>query len=154
MAKDDLRVIKLDNPAVIHEAAIFFHKKWGVPIDAYIDSMENSLKSQTGVPTWFYVKVQDEIVAGLGIIENDFHKRKDLRPNICAVYVREDFQGRGIAKEMLSVACEHLATHNVDDVYLITTHTQFYEHCGFDFFAMIEENDGETVRCYHKKIID
>lgn len=153
MRPEDLQVVKLDNPAVIQDAATFFHNKWGVETQAYVTSMQDSLKSQTGVPAWFYVKVQDEIVAGLGIIENDFHKRKDLRPNICAVYVREDFQGHGIAKEMLSIACEHLATHNINDVYLITTHTQFYEHCGFDFFDMIEEDDGELIRCYHKKIV-
>lgn len=32
-----------------------------------------------------------------GSIENDFHDRKDLTPNICAVYTEEAYRGRGIA---------------------------------------------------------
>lgn len=151
MGKENLEITKLSDVAVIHEAATFFHKKWGVPIDAYIESMQDSLKSQTGVPAWFYVKEQNEIIAGVGIIENDFHKRKDLSPNICAVYVKEEFQGKGIAKSLLNAACKHLSKNNISDVYLITTHTEFYEHCGFDFYEMIEEDDGELIRCYHKK---
>lgn len=37
------------------------------------------------------------IVGGLGVIENDFHNRKDLTPNVCAVYVDEDYLCQGIA---------------------------------------------------------
>lgn len=32
-----------------------------------------------------------------GSIANDFHDRKDLTPNICAVYTEEAYRGRGIA---------------------------------------------------------
>lgn len=31
-----------------------------------------------------------------GSIANDFHDRKDLTPNICAVYTEEAYRGRGI----------------------------------------------------------
>lgn len=35
------------------------------------------------IPNWF--------IAGAGVIENDFHNRPDLTPNICALYVEEDY---------------------------------------------------------------
>ena len=144
-------ITKPKKSSEITNAAVFFSQKWNVPTEAYIESMKDSLVSKSGVPAWFYIEQQNEIIAGLGIIENDFHKRKDLTPNICAVYVREDFQGKGIAKILLNAACSHLSEHNISDVYLITTHTEFYEHCGFDFYGNIEENDGNMIRCYHKK---
>lgn len=28
----------------------------------------------------------DKIAGGMGVIENDFHDRKDLAPNVCAVW--------------------------------------------------------------------
>ena len=62
-----------------------------------------------------------------------------------------DFQGKGIAKNLLNAACSHLSEHDISDVYLITTHTEFYEHHGFDFYGNIEEDDGNMIRCYHKK---
>ena len=137
------QITKPEKSSEITKAAVFFSQKWNIPPEAYIESMKDSLVSKSGVPAWFYIEQQNEIIAGLGIIENDFHKRKDLTPNICAVYVREDFQGKGIAKILLNAACSHLSEHNISDVYLITTHTEFYEHCGFDFYGNIEENDGK-----------
>lgn len=144
-------ITKLEKTSDILKAATFFSQKWNVPTEAYIESMKDSLVSKSGVPAWFYIELQNEIIAGLGIIENDFHKRKDLTPNICAVYVREDFQGKGIAKNLLNAACSHLSEHDISDVYLITTHTEFYEHHGFDFYGNIKEDDGNMIRCYHKK---
>ena len=52
------------------------------------------------VPQWYVVVQGDKIIAGLGVIENDFHDRKDLSPNVCAVYVEEAYRCRGIAGEM------------------------------------------------------
>ena len=125
------QITKPEKSSEITKAAVFFSQKWNIPPEAYIESIKDSLVSKSGVPAWFYIEQQNEIIAGLGIIENDFHKRRDLTPNICAVYVREDFQGKGIAKSLLNAACSHLSKHNISDVYLITTHTEFYEHCGF-----------------------
>ncbi len=39
----------------------------------------------------------DKIVGGMGVIENDFHDRKDLTPNVCAVYTEKDYCCKGIA---------------------------------------------------------
>ena len=66
-----------------------YSEKWNVPIEAYVKSIKESLISPS-VPGWYYIEENHEIVAGLGIIENDFHKRKDLAPNLCAVYVKEE----------------------------------------------------------------
>ena len=34
-------------------------------------------------------------ISGAGVIENDFHDRKDLTPNLCALFVEERKCGRG-----------------------------------------------------------
>ncbi len=51
---------------------------------------------------------EKEIIAGIGVIENDFHNRKDLAPNVCAVYVEEAYRNRGIAGRMLQFVCDDL----------------------------------------------
>jgi len=139
-------------PNLIEAAANWFHEKWEVPLQAYMDSMGDSLVSDTGVPAWYIVKDEsDHIIAGLGVIENDFHKRSDLTPNICAVYVEVKYRQKGIALMLLNHACIELAKKGITDAYLITTHTEFYERCGWDFYEMIEEDDGNMIRCYHKR---
>lgn len=49
------------------------------------------------MPQWYLAMDNHVIVGGLGVIENDFHNRKDLTPNVCAVYVDEDYLCQGIA---------------------------------------------------------
>ncbi|MBQ9124434.1 MAG: GNAT family N-acetyltransferase [Acholeplasmatales bacterium] len=144
------KIIKLNNKNIIEELALFFHNKWGVPKEAYIDSMNESLNNI--VPAWYYILDNNDIIAGAGVIENDFHKRHDLTPNICALYVKEEYRGNGLAKRLLNYISNDLKKNNINNVYLITTHTKFYEHCGFNFLDMIEEDDGNMIRCYHRKL--
>lgn len=136
-------------PERFDEAARWFHEKWKVPLQAYLDSMRDSVTAESGVPRW-YVMTDGEgrIIAGLGVIENDFHKRPDLAPNICAVYVEKEYRRRGIARLLLDHACGELARRGIGTAYLITSHTDFYEHCGWTFYCMAEENDGGMIRVY------
>ena len=138
-------------PQWIKKSAQWFHSKWGIPLEAYLESMNDALTADDGVPAWYIIlNEQEDIIAGLGVIENDFHKRKDLAPNICAVYVEEAYRRQGIARMLLDHAAAELAQHNIDMVYLITGHTNFYEHCGFTFYGMIEEDDSNMIRMYQR----
>ena len=70
-------------PELKEEAATWFHSKWSVPKEAYLECMEDYLGQETEYG-WYLCLDGDLIVGGLGVIENDFHNRKDLTPNICA----------------------------------------------------------------------
>ena len=78
----------------------------------------------------------------LGVIENDFHDRKDLTPYICAVYTEEEDRCYGIAGHLLDMAVEDLRAKGISPVYLITDHTSFYERYGWEFLCMVQ-GDGE-----------
>ena len=81
-----------DHPELTDRYAQWQHSKWGVSVQDYLDSMDEATRSQSGVPAWYAVLDDDgNIIAGLGVIENDFHKRPDLTPNVCAVYVEKSF---------------------------------------------------------------
>ena len=51
------------------------------------------------------------------VIENDFHNRKDLTPNVCAVYVEENYRCQRIAGKLLEYVCEdcHNKEHHRND---------------------------------------
>jgi GNAT superfamily N-acetyltransferase len=84
------------------EAAEWFHSKWGVPTEAYLECMEAYLSGETEYG-WYLCFDKDRIIGGLGVIENDFHDRKDLFPNVCAVYTEEIYRNRGIAGKLLNM---------------------------------------------------
>lgn len=141
-----------DDPSRIPLYANWFHEKWKVPVSAYVESMEAALSTQSGVPAWYAVQNENgAVIAGIGIIENDFHKRPDLAPNLCALYVEAPYRKKGVARALLDRALSDLAANGIADAYLITSHTAFYERCGFSFYGMIEEDDGNMIRMYHKK---
>lgn len=140
-----------DHPGLTDRYAQWQHGKWGVSVQAYLDSMNEAKCSNSGVPAWYAVLDREgNIIAGLGVIENDFHKRPDLAPNVCAVYVEEAWRKQGLARLLLDHVCRELAAKGIHDAYLITTHTDFYEHCGWHFYTMVEEDVGRLVRMYHK----
>ena len=136
-------IVKLrDNPTIKETAAEWFHAKWGIPLQAYAESMEQCIQGRDFVPQW-YVAVQDgDIIGGVGVIENDFHDRKDLTPNVCAVYVEEQHRGNGIAGEILAYICNDFYRHGIDTLYLLTDHKDFYEKYGWQFLCMAQ-GDGE-----------
>lgn len=136
-------IIRLtDRPEYKESMAQWFHEKWGIPKQAYLDSMDACLKGESAVPQWYAVVEDGRIIGGLGVIENDFHDRKDLSPNVCAVYVEEDRRCRGIAGEMLHFVCEDMKGRGVPVLYLVTDHMSFYERYGWRFLCMAQ-GDGE-----------
>ena len=68
----------------IQDAASWFQAKWDIPQEEYLKSMNESLLKETSIPQWYIMLENDNsIIGGIGVIENDFHNRKDLTPNIC-----------------------------------------------------------------------
>ena len=127
---------ELKNPA-----AKWFNSKWGVPEEAYLECMEEYLSGDTEYG-WYLCLDGDKIVGGLGVIENDFHDRKDLTPNVCAVYTEEEYRNQRIAGNLLDMAVEDLKAKGISPVYLVTDHTGFYERYGWEFLCMVQ-GDGE-----------
>lgn len=133
-------------------SAEWFHLKWGIPIETYAESMEACIQNKNAVPQWYIAREEDAIIGGLGVIENDFHDRKDLTPNICAVYVEEKYRGNGIAGELLNYVCKDMARKGVDILYLLTDHTSFYERYGWDFLCMVQgDEEPHMTRMYVHK---
>lgn len=140
----DYKYIDLaEQPSMKETAAAWFHSKWGVPEEAYLACMEAYLDGRT--PYGWYLCLEGDsgrIAAGLGVIENDFHDRKDLAPNVCAVYTEEEHRGRGIAGKLLQTAVGECRKKGISPLYLVTDHIGFYERYGWEFLCMVQ-GDGE-----------
>lgn len=130
-----------EKPQIKNEAAAWFHEKWGVPEEAYLECMNAYLDEETELG-WYFCMAGERIIAGMGVIENDFHDRKDLTPNVCAVYTEEAYRGKGIAGYLLNMVVADLKNKGITPVYLLTDHTSFYERYGWEFLCMVQ-GDGE-----------
>ena len=139
---ESLRYVTLrEEPELERRAAEWFHEKWHVPTEAYLACMDEYLGGRTEYG-WYLCLDGERIVAGMGVIENDFHDRKDLFPNVCAVYTEPDCRGRGIAGKLLDMTVEDLRAKGISPVYLVTDHTGFYERYGWEYLCPAQ-GDGE-----------
>ena len=138
----DYQIIRLiDRPDLKENMANWFCQKWGVPLDAYRESMTQALGGGA-VPAWYVAMAGERMIGGLGVIENDFHNRPDLTPNVCAVYIEPDFRKQGIAGALLDFVCRDMQAHGIDTLYLLTDHDSFYERYGWEFYCYAM-SDGE-----------
>ena len=134
-------------PELKDRAARWFHEKWNVPEAAYLECMEAYLSGETQLG-WYLCLQDGQIVGGMGVIENDFHERKDLTPNVCAVYTEPDHRNRGIAGRLLRMVVEDCRVKGISPLYLVTDHDSFYERYGWEFYCMVQCDGGELSRVY------
>lgn len=140
-----------DKPEIKDAAAEWFHGNWGVPKEAYLECMDDYLNKDTEYG-WYLCLDDDKIVGGLGVIENDFHDRKDLKPNVCAVYTSEEYRNRGIAGALLDMVVEDMRSKGITPLYLVSDHIGFYERYGWEFLCMAQGDDEpEMTRVYMHK---
>ena len=137
-----------ERPDIMQTAAEWFSSKWRVPIEAYLACMSDYLQGKTELG-WYLCLDGDNIIGGLGAIENDFHDRPDLTPNICAVYTEKVCRGQGIAGRLLKMVIEDLRQKEISPVYLLTDHIGFYERYGWEFLCMVQgDGEPELTRMY------
>ena len=123
---DDLQFITLrEKPELEDAAAAWFNSRWGVPKEAYLECMDAYLRNETELG-WYLCLDGEDIAAGMGVIENDFHDRKDLTPNVCAVYTNKEYRCKGIAGKLLKMTVDDCRAKGISPLYLITDHTNFY----------------------------
>lgn len=132
----------INKPFLKEQMATYFSTKWHISKETYLKSMDECLNKNKAIPQWYVAIEGNEIIGGLGVIENDFHNRKDLFPNICAVYVNENKRNRKVAKALLEYACNDMKEKGINKLYLLTNNSSFYEHCGWKFFDFVLA-DGE-----------
>lgn len=82
----------------------------------------------------------------MGVIENDFHERTDLTPNVCAVYVEKPYRCHGIAGKMLNFVCEDMKKSGVSTLSLSTDHTSFYERYGWEYLGMVKGKGNQETK--------
>ncbi len=138
--------VKLKDRSEMKErAASWFSAKWGIAQEIYLKHIEAYITSNTDHGWYLCLHNGDEIIGGIGVIENDFHERKDLRPNICALYVEAKHRRKGIAKKLLALVVDDMKEKGIDTLYLVSDLKGFYERCGWQYLGKVKEDDGQHM---------
>ena len=91
----DYKILRLtDQPEFKEQAARWFHEKWRIPLEAYMESMEECLEEKGTVPQWYMALDGERIIGGMGVIENDFMTGRIWLP-MCVLYTQRRTGGAG-----------------------------------------------------------
>ncbi len=107
--------IKLrDRPTLIKETAEWFASKWDLPVAVYEESIRtgSTKKHRFRNGMWCWMRGRD-YRAGAGVVDNDFHDRVDLTPNVCALFVEKEQRNQRIAKMILETIKQDFAEMGV-----------------------------------------
>lgn len=139
-----------ERPELKTAAAEWFHEKWGIPYEAYLESMEEAMSGKGAVPQWYFALYGERIAAGMGVIANDFHDR--IRPH--AERVRSIHRAwisavRVWAGRLLGFVADDMKSGGIDALYLLTSHDSFYERYGWEYLCPVtQEGNDEPSRMY------
>jgi len=149
VADNNLVIINIrDYPNILDKSVEYFSSRWNIDKQLYYDSIKDSIYTDKAVPRWFLILVGDEIVGGCGLIENDFMKRTDLYPWLCALYIEPHERGKDLGSKLLEHCQSEGAKLGFNKIYLNTDHIGYYERYGWFYIGDSEHNSGDMVRVY------
>ena len=143
---DGFEFVTLRNvPELRDAAAEWFHARRGVPKDAYLECMDSYLHGDTEYGRYLCL-CGGRIAGGLSVIENDFRCRKDLSPNICAVYTDPQYRCRGIAGELPDMAVVDLKAKGIPRYICLPTIPDFTSVTAGSFCAVCSATTKKSLR--------
>lgn len=142
------QIIKIsEQPNWILKAALWFSKKWKIKKEEYQKSMLESVNSP--IPEWYILLDSNHtILAGAGVIENDFHPYHEFCPNLCALYVQKKYRNQKLATHLIQFIIKDMQQKGIKQLFLLTNHTSFYEKLNWKYITTIEDNEKQSMRVY------
>lgn len=146
-----MEIISLrEYPSALEWCISWFQKVWGdsVSEEVYGDCMKHCIDAPSPIPQWYMLVENKKIIGGIGLIANDFNSRQDLTPWLCALFVEEEYRGRGCGEMLLRHAVGEAARMGYHTVYLCTDHENYYERYGFTHTGWTHHPWGDVSRIY------
>lgn len=103
-----------------------------------------------------YVAIEGELCLGtVSIFDNDLKPRRDLSPWLGALYVSEEYRGKGIAAKLIEKVLAKVKELGYTEVYLRTEHTaDYYKKKNWVFVSDEIDIDGQKTEVYSHQLTD
>lgn len=132
----------------------YYFSKWGSPksYNFFYDAMLHSSNEATGLPRFYVLQKNNEIIGCCGLVTNDFISRHDLYPWLAGVYIEPAERGKELGNLMMRMVEEEAKKIGFSKVYLTTDHDGYYEKYGWQRMQDGYDLNGEKGRIYWKDL--
>jgi N-acetylglutamate synthase-like GNAT family acetyltransferase len=153
MQSEEYSIVNMLDYSIGLDAAIkFYHAKWGNDKNYifFADAIRHSSKAETGLPRFYLLLKQNEMVGCCGLVTNDFISRHDLYPWMAGIYVIKSERGQHLGNFMMRHAEAEAKIAGHSTLYLTTDHDGYYEKYGWERMEDGFELSGKPTRIYRK----
>ncbi|AUD62853.1 GNAT family N-acetyltransferase [Tenericutes bacterium MO-XQ] len=126
----------------------YFKKVWSTEASekVYEDAIKNS--KHEGLPNWYLLLNDKEVIGCVGLITNDFISRMDLYPWLAALYIEPNYRGSNYSALLIDQVKKDAKAYGYQELYLCTEHQGYYEKYGFKYLAHGYHPWGESSKIY------
>lgn len=144
-----LEIVNLDSePQYFENVFNSIFGEWGENNHNYWKSWIKSSIKATGIPSTYVVLKNKEYVGTFSFWNCDMQSRQDLFPWLGGIVVVPDYRGQGIGLFIQEQAKKILKKERIEQAYLFTELTGFYEKTGWTFVEEIYNEKDKLVRLY------
>ena len=148
LLREEVCVPVRDWPEAKDEISLWFSEKGLLPPEVCRQSIRDCIGRERGLPQWYVVVRGSRIIAGCGVVENHAPARKDLGPEVCALYVEEGYRGQGVAGFLLQFVSDDMAGLGFQTLVLRTDQGGFLKRYGWTFHCLVRGEDGKLSPMY------
>jgi GNAT superfamily N-acetyltransferase len=133
----------------------YIHGVWGNAGNYafYEDAIHNASENDKGLPQFYLLLHDDDIIGCAALIINDFISRHDLYPWVACLYVDEAYRGNQFGSLLLDHAVQCAGNAGFHKVYLTTDLDGYYEKYGWTRMEDgIDLFSGKPSRIYYKEL--
>lgn len=157
MKKDIFNVVNAaDEPELISKVAKFkwaeYDSKKGRTMQDVIDNITANA-GKKGIPQVFIAKDGSQPVGIVYLWESDIVGRKDLKPWLAKLYVKESYRLKGVGAILQNRCIQAAKELGFKKIYLMTDHENYYEKTGWTLVNAKEPmpDKKSTTRLYQKE---
>ena len=130
------RIIDLkEHPEYLEAGIEYFSQRWGLDDRIYADSMTHSVSTESKLPRFYLMMLEERIIGGYSLLINDFVSRQDLWPYLSTLYIEECERGKELGAVLLDHGRREAGKLGFEKVYLCTDHVNYYEKYGWKCIA-------------------
>lgn len=140
----------LEHPGGLEPALDYIHRQWGNQDNHafYLDCARHSSAGPTGLPRFYVLMEEKEIIGCCALLVSDFLSRQDLWPWLGCLYVEPAWRGRRLSGALMAHARAEASRAGYRELFLSTTHDGLYEKFGWSRMDDGYNSDGDRFRIY------
>ena len=149
------RIVNIDDiPHRKDEYFPLFYDEWSIGEQdrAFHEELLTYTNGLLGLPRFYVVEYEEQLVACYALLVNDINSRQDLFPWFAYLYVKPEHRGNGLAKMLLEHGEQVAHSLNFQTLYLESNHQDFYEKFGYKKKGHTSDPFGEKATIYFKNI--